>query len=76
MCSRIRRMPLALTRHPDSTCVAAKRIEVDVAQPGAERAGLPAEVLDQADHIVHIPIASESLNAAMAATIALYELRT
>jgi hypothetical protein len=27
-------MPLALTRHPDSTCVAATRIEVDVARPG------------------------------------------
>src|ERR1051325_5247358 len=28
-------MPLALRRHPDSTCVAATRIEVDVARPGS-----------------------------------------
>jgi RNA methyltransferase, TrmH family len=42
---------------------------------GAERAGLPADVIAGADQIAHIPIATESLNAAMAATIALYELR-
>jgi TrmH family RNA methyltransferase len=41
---------------------------------GAERDGLPAEVAAACDRVVHIPIASESLNAAMAATIALYEL--
>jgi TrmH family RNA methyltransferase len=41
---------------------------------GAEREGLPADVLAAADHVAHIPIASESLNAAMAATVALYEL--
>ena len=41
---------------------------------GAERAGLPAEVVAGCDRVAHIPIASESLNAAMAATIALYEL--
>jgi RNA methyltransferase, TrmH family len=40
---------------------------------GAERAGLPDEVLAASDRIAHIPIASESLNAAMAATVALYE---
>ena len=42
---------------------------------GAERAGLPAEVVAECDRVAHIPIASESLNAAMAATVALYELR-
>ena len=42
---------------------------------GAEREGLPAEVVDACDRVAHIPIATESLNAAMAATIALYELR-
>jgi TrmH family RNA methyltransferase len=42
---------------------------------GAERDGLPAEVLTAADHLARIPIASHSLNAAMAATVALYELR-
>ena len=42
---------------------------------GAERTGLPRQILDQADHVARIPIASHSLNAAMAATVALYELR-
>lgn len=41
---------------------------------GAERDGLPAEVLAQADEVRHIPIQGDSLNAAMAATVALYEL--
>lgn len=41
---------------------------------GAERDGLPEEVVARADHLAHIPIATDSLNAAMAATIALYEL--
>jgi TrmH family RNA methyltransferase len=41
---------------------------------GAERDGLPAEVVASCDRTVHIPIAAESLNAAMAATVALYEL--
>jgi RNA methyltransferase, TrmH family len=42
---------------------------------GAEREGLPPEVVAACDCVAHIPIATESLNAAMAATIALYELR-
>jgi RNA methyltransferase, TrmH family len=41
---------------------------------GAERDGLPEEVVAGCDRVAHVPIASESLNAAMAATIALYEL--
>jgi TrmH family RNA methyltransferase len=42
---------------------------------GAEREGLPADVLAACDETAHIPIAgaAESLNAAMAATVALYE---
>jgi TrmH family RNA methyltransferase len=40
---------------------------------GAERDGLPADVVAACDEVRHIPIASESLNAAMAATVALYE---
>jgi TrmH family RNA methyltransferase len=40
---------------------------------GAERAGLPPELLARCDRTVRIPIRSESLNAAMAATVALYE---
>jgi TrmH family RNA methyltransferase len=41
---------------------------------GAEREGLPREMLASAAHVARIEIASESLNAAMAATVALYEL--
>jgi TrmH family RNA methyltransferase len=41
---------------------------------GAERDGLPPELVAQADHTAHIPIATNSLNAAMATTVALYEL--
>jgi TrmH family RNA methyltransferase len=41
---------------------------------GAEREGLPREIIDAAEVIAHIPIATDSLNAAMAATVALYEL--
>jgi TrmH family RNA methyltransferase len=40
---------------------------------GAEREGLPEEVVSACEHVAHIPIAAESLNAAMAATVALYE---
>jgi TrmH family RNA methyltransferase len=42
---------------------------------GAEREGLPQAVIDEAEHVAHIPIDSNSLNAAMAATVALYALR-
>ena len=42
---------------------------------GAERDGLAPDVVAACDRVAHIPIASESLNAAMAATVALYELR-
>ena len=41
---------------------------------GAERDGLPEELVAGCDRVAHIPIASESLNAAMAATVALYEM--
>jgi RNA methyltransferase, TrmH family len=41
---------------------------------GSERDGLPEEIVAQADVVAHIPIATDSLNAAMAATVALYEL--
>jgi TrmH family RNA methyltransferase len=39
---------------------------------GAEREGLPAEMVAACERVANIPIASESLNAAMAATVALY----
>jgi RNA methyltransferase, TrmH family len=41
---------------------------------GAERRGLPVEVVQACERVACIPIASESLNAAMAATVALYEM--
>jgi RNA methyltransferase, TrmH family len=40
---------------------------------GAEREGLPDEVAAACDRVASIPIRSDSLNAAMAATVALYE---
>ena len=40
---------------------------------GGERKGLPAEVLAACEQTAHIPILTESLNAAMAATVGLYE---
>jgi TrmH family RNA methyltransferase len=42
---------------------------------GAEREGLPPAVVAACDEVAHVPIAAgDSLNAAMAATVALYEL--
>ena len=41
---------------------------------GAEREGLPRRAVTACDEVAHIPIRSESLNAGMAATVALYEL--
>jgi RNA methyltransferase, TrmH family len=54
-------------------------VELGSAEPltlllGAERTGLPDGVLAACDRVVRIPIRSESLNAAMAATVALYEV--
>jgi TrmH family RNA methyltransferase len=41
---------------------------------GAEREGLPAAVVAACERSARIPIATDSLNAAMAATVALYEM--
>ena len=41
---------------------------------GAEREGLPTDALATSDHVARIPIDTESLNAAIAASVALYEL--
>jgi TrmH family RNA methyltransferase len=41
---------------------------------GSEREGLPAELVEACERVAHIPIVGDSLNAAMAATIALYEM--
>ncbi len=53
--------------------------EVDLEPPltilvGAEREGLPREIVEECECVAHIPIATDSLNAAMAATIALHEM--
>jgi TrmH family RNA methyltransferase len=45
---------------------------------GAERAGLPHEVVAACDEVAHVPLdrdGAESLNVAMAATLCLYEYR-
>ena len=44
---------------------------------GAEREGLPSQIVAECDDVAHIPIAhADSLNAAMAATVALYDPTT
>jgi TrmH family RNA methyltransferase len=67
---------VALTTHAeDDLAGAAGAIELPCTLlVGAERAGLPAAVARACERSVRIPIASQSLNAAMAATIALYEI--
>jgi len=57
--------PLEEIRSPEATLMV-----------GGERTGLPHDLISQADEIAHIPITTNSLNAAMAATVALYELTT
>ena len=45
---------------------------------GAERAGLPEDVVAACDEVAHVPVdrdAAESLNVAMIATLCLYEYR-
>jgi TrmH family RNA methyltransferase len=65
--------------HTDGHTDAATGGPADAVRPavtllvGAEREGLPDDIVAACDHTAHIPIASESLNAAMAATVALYE---
>ncbi|MBV9194092.1 MAG: RNA methyltransferase [Solirubrobacterales bacterium] len=57
-----------------SSSAGAGRPETVTLLIGAEREGLPATLVEQADHVAHIPIHSHSLNAAMAAAVALYEI--
>jgi TrmH family RNA methyltransferase len=45
---------------------------------GSERTGLPAEIVEACDEVVHVPLresGAESLNVAMTATLCLYESR-
>jgi RNA methyltransferase, TrmH family len=81
--ARVNQLPgatVALDADADST-LAEVLAGISPTQPGevtllvgAEREGLPDDVLRSADHVARIPIATHSLNAAMAATVALYEL--
>ncbi|CAA9533505.1 MAG: hypothetical protein AVDCRST_MAG67-4509 [uncultured Solirubrobacteraceae bacterium] len=64
---------VALVAHAGATLAGPAAGELSLLV-GAERDGLPADVVAACDRVAHIPIASESLNAAMAATVALYEL--
>jgi len=65
---------IALVPH-GGTPLAELELEGDVVFVlGAEREGLPIEVLDRCDVRASIPQQGESLNVAMAGTIALYEL--
>ncbi len=69
---------IALSADADETLAAVAADLVPQAEIslliGAEREGLPEAVLAAADRVARIPIATESLNAAIAASIALYEL--
>lgn len=64
---------IALDAHAEAGNLAGPLTSPATLLIGAERAGLPAELVAACDRTVRIPIRSESLNAAMAATIALYE---
>jgi TrmH family RNA methyltransferase len=54
--------------------LAGERLTQTTLLVGSEREGLPESLIAAADQVAHIPIATHSLNAAMAATIALYEV--
>jgi TrmH family RNA methyltransferase len=76
--SRVQELPghrVALAPRVGRTLAELDREHEDVTLVvGAEREGLSAGVVAACDEAVHIPIRSESLNAAMAATIGLYEV--
>jgi RNA methyltransferase, TrmH family len=62
---------LPLDAHASTTLREARLEAPVVVCLGAERAGLPAELAAEG---VRIPVATDSLNVAMAATVALYEV--
>ncbi|MCW3069592.1 MAG: hypothetical protein JWL67_2217 [Solirubrobacterales bacterium] len=73
----------ALERAPGEPPVARAELPADASGApsrgvtlliGAERDGLPPDLVAACERVARIPIASESLNAAMAATVALYEM--
>lgn len=65
---------VALVPHRGAQLAELEAVDAVTLMIGAEREGLPDDVVDDADRIGHIPIQTDSLNAAMAATVALYEL--
>ena len=67
-------LPLAEISRADPRQSAAAPEGAITLMVGAERDGLPEDLIRQADQVAHIPIHSHSLNAAMAATVALYEV--
>ena len=70
-----RRIALVAREGAPLDAVEGGRADIDVTLVvGAEREGLPGRVVAACDEVAHIPIRSESLNAGMAATVALYEL--
>lgn len=69
---------LGRTGPPEGSAAAAAGGRTIVLCVGAERSGLPADLLAAVDAVARIPIAADgpdSLNVAMAATVGLYELR-
>lgn len=65
---------VALVAHAGEPLSAAAAGESRTLLVGAERDGLPAQLLAACERVAHIPIRSNSLNAAMAATVALHEM--
>jgi TrmH family RNA methyltransferase len=68
---------IALVPDARATLLASEAPEAGRARTllvGAEREGLPPAIVARCERSARIAIASQSLNAAMAATVALYEL--
>jgi RNA methyltransferase, TrmH family len=74
----LRRPRVALVAHAGEplaeVCEGLAGVEELTLLVGAEREGLSREVVEACEHVARIPIAGESLNAAMAATVGLYEI--
>ena len=64
---------VALVAGPDGPALHDLDLAAGTLMIGAEREGLPDELVAAAAHTARIPIVNHSLNAAMAATVALYE---
>lgn len=76
---RVEQLPgerVALVAHVGEALAAGPPGEAVTLLIGAERDGLPDDVIAACERVAHIPIAGDSLNAAMAATVALYETTT